>query len=171
MNATVCSDCDTSPSPTETVLVGWRSRIFRTRDIDPDRHMPVHYFSLHMGCDTSQSIQTSATWYTVQNSLYSARRSSPPNLLLWKDSKSGHNAEGWNRIARKQQQDISSSHMPYLSMLALRYHTPRGDKVIWPNQYTWLLKQGLIDWKEHASWGSMRRKYATGEMQIVPQSW
>jgi hypothetical protein len=44
-------------------------------------------------------------------------------------------------------------HAFYISMLALRYRTPRGDKVIWPNQYTWLLKQGLIDWNDHASWG------------------
>ncbi|PYH98145.1 hypothetical protein BO71DRAFT_426490 [Aspergillus ellipticus CBS 707.79] len=40
-----------------------------------------------------------------------------------------------------------------VDMLALRHRTPRGDRVIWPNQYTWLLEQGLIDWADHASWG------------------
>ena len=44
-------------------------------------------------------------------------------------------------------------HAFYIGMLALRYHTPRGEKVIWPNQYTWLLEQGLIDWHDHALWG------------------
>ncbi|PMD24376.1 hypothetical protein NA56DRAFT_643584 [Hyaloscypha hepaticicola] len=44
-------------------------------------------------------------------------------------------------------------HAFYISMLALRYRTPRGDRVIWPNQYTWLLQQRLIDWKDHESWG------------------
>jgi hypothetical protein len=44
-------------------------------------------------------------------------------------------------------------HAFYISMLAVRYRTPLGDKVVWPNQYTWLLKQGLLDWKDHASWG------------------
>lgn len=44
-------------------------------------------------------------------------------------------------------------HAFYIGMLALRYRTQRGEKVIWPNQYTWLLAQGLIDWKDHALWG------------------
>ena len=43
-------------------------------------------------------------------------------------------------------------HAFYIGMLALRYRTPRGEKVIWPNQYTWLLQQGLIDWKDHEAW-------------------
>ncbi|KAJ6013696.1 hypothetical protein N7540_008287 [Penicillium herquei] len=44
-------------------------------------------------------------------------------------------------------------HAFYISMLALRYRTPKGDRVIWPNQYTWLLTQGFIRWEEHSSWG------------------
>jgi hypothetical protein len=44
-------------------------------------------------------------------------------------------------------------HAFYISMLALRYHTPQGARVIWPNQYTWLLEQGLINWDEHSLWG------------------
>ncbi|KAJ5825331.1 hypothetical protein N7474_002469 [Penicillium riverlandense] len=44
-------------------------------------------------------------------------------------------------------------HAFYISMLALRYRTPKGDRVIWPNQYTWLLRQRLIIWEDHASWG------------------
>jgi len=41
----------------------------------------------------------------------------------------------------------------YIGMLALRYRTERGEKVIWPNQYQWLLEQRLIDWKDHEPWG------------------
>ena len=44
-------------------------------------------------------------------------------------------------------------HAFYIGMLALRYRTPNGEKVLWPNQYTWLLEQGLIDWDDHALWG------------------
>ena len=44
-------------------------------------------------------------------------------------------------------------HAFYLSMLALRYRTPRGNRVIWPNQYAWLLRERLILWKDHAEWG------------------
>jgi len=53
-------------------------------------------------------------------------------------------------------------HAFYIGMLALRYRTPRGARVIWPNQYTWLLQQGLIDWKDHEAWslseGTIRDK-------------
>ena len=41
-------------------------------------------------------------------------------------------------------------HAFYIGMLALTYRTPRGEKVIWPTQYNWLLEQGLIDWDDHA---------------------
>ncbi|CAG8021305.1 unnamed protein product [Penicillium salamii] len=44
-------------------------------------------------------------------------------------------------------------HAFYISMLALRYRTPNGDRVIWPNQYTWLLQQHLIEWSDHPTWG------------------
>jgi hypothetical protein len=44
-------------------------------------------------------------------------------------------------------------HAFYIGMLALKYRTPRGERVIWPNQYTWLLEQGLVDWDDHALWG------------------
>jgi hypothetical protein len=44
----------------------------------------------------------------------------------------------------------------YIGMLALRYRTKRGAKIIWPNQYQWLLEQHIIDWKAHQSWGLSR---------------
>lgn len=48
---------------------------------------------------------------------------------------------------------LKLTHAFYIGMLALRYRKQRGEKVIWPNQYTWLLEQGLTDWKDHALWG------------------
>ncbi|KAL8912807.1 MAG: hypothetical protein Q9171_002265 [Xanthocarpia ochracea] len=44
-------------------------------------------------------------------------------------------------------------HAFYIGMLGLRYRTPRGNRVIWPNQYTWLLQEGLIEWNDHEEWG------------------
>lgn len=44
-------------------------------------------------------------------------------------------------------------HAFYIGMLALRYRTAQGERVIWPNQYTWLLEQGLVDWDNHTLWG------------------
>lgn len=37
-------------------------------------------------------------------------------------------------------------------MLTLAYPTPRGNRVIWPNQYTWLLQQGSTSWDDHDKW-------------------
>lgn len=44
-------------------------------------------------------------------------------------------------------------HAFYIGMLAVRYRTPQGERVVWPNQYAWLLHQGLVEWKDHANWG------------------
>ncbi|KAJ5135558.1 uncharacterized protein N7515_004836 [Penicillium bovifimosum] len=66
----------------------------------------------------------------------------------------------WSQCRRMQREcaDFTSGelkliHAFYVSMLALRYRTPNGDRVIWPNQYTWLLQQGIIRWEDHANWG------------------
>ncbi|MCJ1360141.1 MAG: hypothetical protein MMC33_010144 [Icmadophila ericetorum] len=44
-------------------------------------------------------------------------------------------------------------HAFYIGMLALKYRTPLGERVVWPNQFIWLLEQDLIDWKDHTLWG------------------
>ncbi|KAL6716735.1 hypothetical protein ACLMJK_006303 [Lecanora helva] len=44
-------------------------------------------------------------------------------------------------------------HAFYIGMLALRYSTPRGERVIWPNQFIWLLEQDLIKWEDRVRWG------------------
>lgn len=44
-------------------------------------------------------------------------------------------------------------HAFYIGMLALRYRTACGEKVIWPNQYTWLVQEGLVNWDDHDQWG------------------
>ncbi|CAK7206248.1 hypothetical protein SEUCBS139899_009035 [Sporothrix eucalyptigena] len=44
-------------------------------------------------------------------------------------------------------------HAFYISMLALRYRTRLGDRVVWPNQYAWLLRERLVDWRDHIVWG------------------
>ncbi|KAK6528139.1 hypothetical protein TWF281_009390 [Arthrobotrys megalospora] len=49
-------------------------------------------------------------------------------------------------------------HAFYISMLALRYRVNRTTaRVIWPNQYIWLLQNGFIQWKDHAAWGLSKR--------------
>jgi hypothetical protein len=41
----------------------------------------------------------------------------------------------------------------YIGMFGLQYRTPFGTKIIWPNQFLWLLNQGLLNWKDHSEWG------------------
>ncbi|KAK6542579.1 hypothetical protein TWF694_006526 [Orbilia ellipsospora] len=51
-------------------------------------------------------------------------------------------------------------HAFYIGMLALRYKTSKSHdsaRVIWPNQYVWLLQNGLVEWKDHAKWGLAKR--------------
>lgn len=55
--------------------------------------------------------------------------------------------------ARSTGEGLKFIHAFYIVMLALKYRTPRGDKVLRPNQYAWLLEQGLIDWDDHRFWG------------------
>lgn len=40
----------------------------------------------------------------------------------------------------------------YVGMLGIRYRTPLGTRVLWPNQFIWLLEQGLFRWEDHANW-------------------
>jgi len=44
-------------------------------------------------------------------------------------------------------------HAFYIGMLALKYRTTQGEKVLWPNQYVWLLEQRLVKWDDHPRWG------------------
>ncbi|KXS96329.1 hypothetical protein AC578_9377 [Pseudocercospora eumusae] len=41
----------------------------------------------------------------------------------------------------------------YVGMFGLRYRSSLGTKVLWPNQFIWLLNQDLLDWQQHREWG------------------
>lgn len=40
----------------------------------------------------------------------------------------------------------------YIGMLGLRYRTSRGTKIIWPNQFVWLMQHGVIDVGDASKW-------------------
>lgn len=44
-------------------------------------------------------------------------------------------------------------HVFYIGMFGIRQRTPDGDRVLWPNQFDWLLRNKLIDWEKVESWG------------------
>ncbi|KAF1817886.1 uncharacterized protein K489DRAFT_138471 [Dissoconium aciculare CBS 342.82] len=41
----------------------------------------------------------------------------------------------------------------YVGMFGLRYRTAHGSKVLWPNQFLWLLENNYLRWEDHAEWG------------------
>ncbi|KAL8788869.1 MAG: hypothetical protein Q9195_007083 [Heterodermia aff. obscurata] len=77
-----------------------------------------------------------------------------PELIAVEGLQEWSQAQRMVRIcAASTREGFKLVHAFYIGMLALRYKTPHGDRVIWPNQYAWLLQEGLIDWNDHASWG------------------
>ena len=44
-------------------------------------------------------------------------------------------------------------HAFYIGMFGIRYHTTNGTRILWPNQFLWLLEQGLFDWRGKREWG------------------
>ncbi|THV69624.1 hypothetical protein D6D29_10008 [Aureobasidium pullulans] len=41
----------------------------------------------------------------------------------------------------------------YIGMFGLQHRTSQGTRILWPNQFVWLLEQGLLDWRNHEEWG------------------
>lgn len=152
MNARTCSGCDTPPSPTRTPLVGWVIE-------SPGRGT----LSLIVSCLLTIFL---CTWVVIHPRLYKRRiQGTLYKLALFFKAIAPEfiaieGLQEWTQCRRMEQDCAETTrgqfkliHAFYIGMLALRYRTPRGDRVIWPNQYTWLLKQGLIEWKDHESWG------------------
>lgn len=57
------------------------------------------------------------------------------------------------RSAQPTQGGLKLVHVFYVGMLALRYRTTHGSRVLWPSQYTWLLNNRLTQWSDHEAWG------------------
>ena len=153
MYATACSDCDTSPSPTARVLVGW---VYESSGRGTLTLIITCLFTVFL-----------CTWVVIHPRVYKRRLFGAlykialfSKAILAPEFIAVEGLQEWTQCRRMEKDcaGITGGHFKlihafYISMLALRYRTPRGDKVIWPNQYIWLLQQGLIDWKDHESWG------------------
>jgi hypothetical protein len=153
MNATNCSNCNATLSPTPPALVGWVTE-------SPGRGT----LSLIVTCMFTIFL---CTWVVIHPRIYRRRLLGRLykfalflKAILAPELIAVEGLQEWTQCRRMVNDCAGPTngqfklvHAFYISMLALRYRTPRGDKVIWPNQYAWLLKQGLIDWKDHASWG------------------
>lgn len=153
MDPSSCSGCGSSPSPTAQALVGWVLE-------SPGRGT----LGLIVTCLFTIFL---CTWVVIHPRVY--KRPLIQKLhkvtlflktILAPEFIAVEGLQEWSQ-ARKMVKNCAGVtggclklvHAFYIGMLALRYRTPRGEKVIWPNQYTWLLEQGLIDWNDHALWG------------------
>jgi len=155
MDATACSGCNSSLSPTTTAtaLVGWVPESSGRGTL-----------SLITTCVFTIFL---CTWVVIHPRVYKRP------LLGWlhkvalflktviaPELIAVEGLQEWSQAQKvvKNCEELTGGglklvHAFYIGMLGLRYRTTRGDRVIWPNQYTWLLEQHLIDWKDHALWG------------------
>ena len=153
MNLTACSGCGSNRSPTAQALVGWVLE-------SPGRGT----LGLIIGCLFTIFL---CTWVVIHPRVCSrplVQRLHKITLFLKTITAPEFIAvEGlqeWSQAQKMVKKCAGPTggclklvHAFYIGMLALRYRTPQGEKVIWPNQYTWLLEQGIIKWDNHALWG------------------
>lgn len=153
MSPTSCSDCGTTSSSTSEKLIGW---VWDS----PGRGT----LSLITTCLATIFL---CTWVVIHPRVY--QRESYANshkialffkAIIAPEFIAVEGLQEWAQCQRmiRDYADITEGqlqlvHAFYISMLALRYQTSKGNRVIWPNQYTWLLQQRLIHWKDHPSWG------------------
>ena len=142
-----------SPSPTAQALVGW---VYES----PGRGT----LSLILSCLTTIFL---CTWVTIHARVY--KRSLLFGLhklvlcfktIIAPEFIAVEGLQEWTQARRLVRSCANLTggrlklvHAFYIGMLALRYRTPRGERVMWPNQLTWLLQQRLIDWNDHSFWG------------------
>ncbi|MCJ1370460.1 hypothetical protein MMC20_001673 [Loxospora ochrophaea] len=153
MNVTSSSIPSSSPSPTAHALVGWVLE-------SPGRGTLSIIIS-------SLSTVFLCTWVVIHPRVYKRRILHTLHKLTWflkaiiaPEFIAVEGLQEWSQ-ARKMVKNCAGLtggrlklvHAFYIGMLAFRYRTPRGEKILWPNQYTWLLEQGLINWDDHALWG------------------
>jgi hypothetical protein len=70
-------------------------------------------------------------------------------------------AQEWmqaQEIIKQSTKLIDVNHMSleqafYVGMFGLRYRTEHGSKVLWPDQFLWLLEKGFLRWEDHVNWG------------------
>ena len=153
MSNTAPGGYDSSPSPTATALVGWVLE-------SPGRG------TLSLICTCLFTIFL-CTWVVIHPRVYKRRLVGVLHKLalflktiIAPELVAVEGLQEWSQAKRVVRDcteytggRLKLVHAFYIGMLALRYRTPQGERVLWPNQYIWLLEQGLVDWKDHAFWG------------------
>lgn len=153
MNIEPCSNCSLSPSPIPQELVGWVVE-----------NSGRGTLSLVLTCLVTIFL---CTWVVIHPRVYERELYATLHkialflkAILAPEFIAVEGLQEWAQCRRMVKDcaaltgsEFKLVHAFYVSMLALRYHTAQGDRVIWPNQYTWLLQQNLIKWETQATWG------------------
>lgn len=153
MKARSCSGCSPDSLPAESALVGWVLE-------SPGRGT----LAIIVSCLTTSLL---CTWVVIHPRVCKHRLLHKIILFLKAviapEFIAVEGLQEWSQAQRMVKNcaeltrgSLKPVHAFYIGMLALNYRTPLGEKVIWPNQYTWLLEQGLIEWGDHAAWGLSR---------------
>ncbi|KAJ4065559.1 hypothetical protein NW756_005760 [Fusarium oxysporum] len=66
------------------------------------------------------------------------------------------------RCAATTNNEFKTVHGFYLCMMGVRYNSGDngGYRTLWPGQYAWLLKNGLVSWQDHKNWGLAKEEIA-----------
>lgn len=110
------------------------------------------------------------TWIIIHPRIYKRKKHRfPHKLALWlktivaPEFIAVEAAQEWTQAQKIIKQSSRSTngelHLVqafYIGMFGLQYRTPLGTRVLWPNQFIWLLDQGLLNWRQHQDWGLSR---------------
>lgn len=107
------------------------------------------------------------TWIVIHPRIYKRKKLRfPHKLALWLKTVVAPEliaveaAQEWmqaRQIVQKGRKctggDLNMLQAFYIGMLGIRYRTDFGTKVLWPNQFIWLLEENLLEWDQHHEWG------------------
>lgn len=124
-----------------------RSRNHRTRLVEFDINLSGANIFMYVCSDTPTSLQARAICHVAQ--VYPIPHGPSRARVYSRGETTGMGAVLENG-ARHPQEIGSSSSTPFMPTCSL---SDTARRVIWPNQYPWLLQQNLIKWEGPASWG------------------
>lgn len=153
MDNSTCFNCSLSTNNTSKALVGWTLE-------SPGRGT----LSLILTCLTTIAL---CTWVVIHPRIDKRKKFRVLHKLalflktfLAPELIAVEGAQEWTqardvvkRSAKYTNGELTLVQAFYVGMFGIRYRTLEGTKILWPNQFVWLLEQGLWDWHQHREWG------------------
>ncbi|EMC95699.1 hypothetical protein BAUCODRAFT_499244 [Baudoinia panamericana UAMH 10762] len=153
MSNGICTDCNGTASASSSHLVGWTLESSGRGTL-----------SLILTCATTTAL---CTWVVIHPRIDKRRKFRHLHKValflktfIAPEFIAVEAAQEWNQARHIIQE--SSAHTNgelrlveafYIGMFGIRYRTSLGTKILWPNQWIWLLQNGLFNWKTRDDWG------------------